>query len=199
MRLALLEAYVGNLGPAAALAREVLATNPAAVIAADAAFVLALAGDRQAAAIMASLVKGLPTNQYLTQLWQPLVAGVTAQESGDAPGAIDTWRLADSYDRGDHAWLRPSYHIGLARLATGDFELARVRFQKVIDYRGVHFNRPLFALAHLGLARVAVAKGQTSAAKAAYELFFEVWRTADAGLPIMKAARAEYARLPKAS
>jgi eukaryotic-like serine/threonine-protein kinase len=199
VRLALLEAYVGNLRPAAALAREVLAANPAAVIAADAAFVLALAGDPQATAIMASLVEELPANQYITQLWQPLVAGLIAQVSGDAPGAIDIWRLADTYDRGDHAWLRPSYHIGLASLATRDFDRAHVRFKKVIDYRGVHFNRPLFALAHLGLARLEAAKGQTDAARAAYELFFEVWRTADAALPIMQAARAEYARLPKAS
>jgi tetratricopeptide (TPR) repeat protein/tRNA A-37 threonylcarbamoyl transferase component Bud32 len=198
VRLALLEAYAGNTAASVTLAREVLATSPAAFITADAAFVLALAGDRQGTAIMAGLVKELPANQYITQLWQPLVTGLNAQASGDARGAADIWRLADAYDRGDHAWLRPSYHIGLARLAAGDFDRARARFQKVIDYRGVHFNRPLFALAHLGLARVERAKGDIGTARTAYELFFKVWSTADAALPIMKAARAEYARLPKA-
>lgn len=199
VRLALLEAYAGNMGPAARLAREVVATNPAAVIAADAAFVLALAGDRQGAAIIAGLVKDAPTNQYITQLWQPLVTGLGAQASGDLQSAMAAWRLADTYDRGDHAWLRPSYHIGLARLAAGDLDQARVRFQKVIEYRGVHFNRPLFALAHLGLARVEAAKGDTTAARAGYDRFFEIWRSADAELPIMKAARGEYARLTRAS
>jgi tetratricopeptide (TPR) repeat protein len=199
VRLALLEVYVGNTQPAAVLAREVLATNPAAVIAADAAFVLALAGDRRGAATMDALVRELPVHQYMTQLWRPLVAGVGTHAAGDPRGAIDTWRLADAYDRGDYAWLRPSYHIGLALLAAGDVDKACVRFQKVIDHRGVHFNRPLFALAHLGLARARAAGGDPVAARVAYERFFAVWSTADAELPVMRAARGEYARLRRAS
>ncbi|MEX2663553.1 MAG: protein kinase [Vicinamibacterales bacterium] len=199
VRLALLEAYTGNMQPAAALARNVLATNPAAVIAADAAFVLALAGDRRGTATMDGLVKERPVDQYLTHLWQPLVAGLGTHAAGDPLGAIDTWRLADTYDRGDFAWLRPSYHIGLAWLAAGKSDEARTRFQKVIDYRGVHFNRPLFALAHLGLARARAAGGDPAAARAAYERFFAVWSTADADLPVMRAARSEYARLRRAS
>jgi tetratricopeptide (TPR) repeat protein len=199
VRLALLEAYVGNLAAAAVLAREVLAVNPAAVIAADAAFVLALAGDAQGTATMDALVTERPVHQYLTQLWQPLVAGLAAQAAGDPRRAVDAWRLAEPYDRGDHAWLRPSYHIGVVSLAAGNHDEARARFTKVIGYRGVHFNRPLFALAHLGLARVEGVSGNPAAARTAYDRFFAVWRTADADLPIMKAARSEYARLRDAS
>jgi serine/threonine protein kinase/tetratricopeptide (TPR) repeat protein len=195
VRLALLEAYAGNRQAAARLAREVLATRPAAVVAADAAFALALAGDDEGAEVMAELVRTSPMNQYLTQLWQPLVAGLAAQARGDERRAVDAWQMADAYDRGDHAWLRPSYHIGLALLAAGDLDLARARFQKVITYRGVHFNRPLTALAYLGLARVDAAKGDAAIARASYDRFFKAWGTADAELPIMKAARAEYARL----
>jgi serine/threonine protein kinase len=199
VRLALLEAYAGNTEVSVAIARAVLAVKPAAVIVADAAFVLALAGDGGGALTMTALVKEHPVHQYLTQLWQPLVAGLDAQAAGDSRAAVAAWRLADPYDRGDHAWLRPSYHIGVALLATGDHEEARARFTKVIDYRGVHFNRPMYALAHLGLARVDAAEGHVAAAAAAYDRFFEVWGTADADLPIMKAARAESERLRRPS
>lgn len=195
VRLALLEAYAGNFRSATALARTVLATQPAPTIAADAAFALALSGNPQGALTMAGLIKERPSQQYLTQMWQPLVDGLGIQASGDQLAAISTWRLADAYDRGDLAWLRPSYHMGLALLAAGQLEQARARFTKVIDYRGVHFNRPMHGLAHLGLARVAAAGKDVTAARAAYDRFFAVWKTADADLPVMKAARTEYARL----
>jgi hypothetical protein len=53
----------------------------------------------------------------------------------------------------------------------------------------------LYPLAHLGLAR-AMQASDPAAARQAYDAFFQVWRTADADLPLVAAARAEYARLP---
>jgi tetratricopeptide (TPR) repeat protein len=199
LRLAMLEIYTGNGARAIVLAGAVLAADPSEFVAADAAFVLALAGDARGATVIKDLVERNPDDEYLTHLWQPLVAGIEAAAAGALPRAIETWRLIDTYDRGDHAWLRPSYHLGLARLATGATEEARARFQKVIEHQGVHFNRPLFALAHLGLARTQAALGNAAGARAAYEQFFAVWSAADAELPIMREARREYARIDAAS
>jgi tetratricopeptide (TPR) repeat protein len=195
LRLALLEVYVGRRREAVTLARQVLAARPSALVAADAAFVLALAGDPRGAAAMDALVGDLPGDEFLGRLWRPLVSGLSAQASGAAASAIEEWRLLDTYDRGDHAWLRPSYHLGLAHLAAGRAAEARRRFQKVIDYRGVHASRPLFALAQLGLARADAADGDAPAARLAYERFFATWSTADPDLPVMVAARKEYAAL----
>jgi tetratricopeptide (TPR) repeat protein len=194
VRLALLEAYAGHVRQAIAIASQVLATDPNELVIADAAAALAVAGDPRGLSTIDDLARAHPTNQFVTEFWQPLVRGLDLMSRGKTADAIATWRLLDRYDRGDHAWLRPSYHLGTALLAAGDFAGARERFQKVIEYRGVHFNRPLFGLAHLGLARVAAAE-RSPAAAAAYEKLFAVWESADADLPVVREARRELARL----
>ena len=54
---------------------------------------------------------------------------------------------------------------------------------------------PIGALAHLQLGRVFALSGDKTKAKAAYEAFLALWKDADADIPILKSARAEYARL----
>jgi hypothetical protein len=56
-------------------------------------------------------------------------------------------------------------------------------------------NFPLGALAHLGLARAYVLQGNTAKAKAAYQDFLTLWKDADPDIPILKDAKAEYAKL----
>jgi len=56
-------------------------------------------------------------------------------------------------------------------------------------------NFPLGALAHLGLARAYVLQGDTVKARAAYQDFLTLWKDADPDMPIVIAAKAEYAKL----
>jgi cytochrome c-type biogenesis protein CcmH/NrfG len=56
-------------------------------------------------------------------------------------------------------------------------------------------NEPIGALAHLGLARSYAMQGDTAKAKAAYQDFLTLWRDADPDIPILKRAKAEYAKL----
>lgn len=56
-------------------------------------------------------------------------------------------------------------------------------------------NFPLGALAHLQLARAYTAAGDSTKAKAAYQDFFNIWKGADSDIPILKEAKAEYAKL----
>jgi transposase-like protein len=56
-------------------------------------------------------------------------------------------------------------------------------------------NSPLGTLARLGLARAYNLLGENAKSRAAYEDFFHVWRDADPDIPILKAAKAEYAKL----
>ena len=51
------------------------------------------------------------------------------------------------------------------------------------------------ALAHLGLARAYVIEGDSAKAKAAYQGFLTLWKDADPDIPILKQAKAEYAKL----
>jgi hypothetical protein len=56
-------------------------------------------------------------------------------------------------------------------------------------------NYPLAALAHLGLGRAYALAGDTSKAKSAYQDFLALWKDADPDVPILKEAKAEYAKL----
>ena len=52
------------------------------------------------------------------------------------------------------------------------------------------------ALAHLQIGRAYVMAGDTAKAKGAYQDFLTLWKDADPDIPILKQAKAEYAKLP---
>ena len=86
--------------------------------------------------------------------------------------------------------------------ATSSFAQAKTQgaeaageFQKIIDHPGIVGNEPIGALARLGLARACVLQGDTTRAKAAYQDFLTLWKDADADIPILKEAKAKYAKL----
>ena len=68
-------------------------------------------------------------------------------------------------------------------------------FQKILDHRGIVLNQPIGALAHLGLARAYAMQGDTAKARAAYQDFLTLWKDADPDIPVLIAAKAEYAKL----
>jgi cytochrome c-type biogenesis protein CcmH/NrfG len=51
------------------------------------------------------------------------------------------------------------------------------------------------ALARLGLARAYAMQGDAAKARATYQEFFTLWKDADPEVPILKQAKAEYAKL----
>jgi eukaryotic-like serine/threonine-protein kinase len=63
------------------------------------------------------------------------------------------------------------------------------------DYRGVKPGRDTGVQAHLGLARAYVLQGDAAKAKAAYQDFFTLWKDANPDIPILIAAKSEYAKL----
>ena len=76
-----------------------------------------------------------------------------------------------------------------------DGNRATAEFQKFIDHRGRVGNSPWGALARLGLARAYAVQGYTAKAKAAYQDFLTLWKNADPDVPVLKGAKAEYAKL----
>jgi hypothetical protein len=91
--------------------------------------------------------------------------------------------------------LYSAYVRGKANLAALHFSDAGADFQQILDHRGMVFNEPTGALAHLGLARARAAQGDATGAKSAYQDFLNLWKDADPDVPILKEAKAEYAKL----
>jgi Tfp pilus assembly protein PilF len=91
--------------------------------------------------------------------------------------------------------LYPVFVRGEAYLAAHQGSEAAAEFQKILGHRGAVQNEPIGALAHLGFARAYVLQGNTAKAKAAYQDFLTLWKDADPDIPILKQAKAEYAKL----
>ena len=72
---------------------------------------------------------------------------------------------------------------------------AAAEFQKILDHRGIVWNAPIGALAHLGLGRAYALSGDKTRAKIAYQDFLTLWRDADPDVPVLKQATAEYGKL----
>jgi len=101
--------------------------------------------------------------------------------------------------------LYPVYVRGEAYLAAGQGRAAALEFQKILDHSGIVWNCRTGALAHLGVARANALEARTSQgadadaarvrALAAYKDFLTLWKDADPDIPILKQAKAEYAKL----
>jgi hypothetical protein len=97
---------------------------------------------------------------------------------------------------GKFGGLYPAYIRGEAYLAAGRGHEAAAEFQKVLSHRGIVLADPIGALAHLQLGRAYALSGDNSKASVAYQQFLDLWDHADEDVPVLKQARAEYARLP---
>jgi eukaryotic-like serine/threonine-protein kinase len=99
------------------------------------------------------------------------------------------------YELGGAAHLRPPYRRGLAYLELQKGAEAAVEFQKILDHPGVDPLNGTRSLANLGLARAYVLTGESGKSRSTYQDFFALWKDADPDIPILKQAKAEYAKL----
>jgi eukaryotic-like serine/threonine-protein kinase len=90
--------------------------------------------------------------------------------------------------------VRPDSAV-VARAQPRQPAAAAAEFQRVIDHRGIVLVDPMDAMARLQLARALVLSGDIAKAKRVYDDLFGLWKDADAGIPIVSEARAEYAKL----
>jgi len=132
--------------------------------------------------------------------WLPTIRAAVALERKDPNRAIELLKVASTVELGEptmilSVFLCPVYLRGETYLMLHDGNRAAVEFQKFIDHRGLVVNFPWGALARLGLARAYAMQGDTAKAKAAYEDFLTLWKDADPDIPILIAAKAEYAKL----
>jgi eukaryotic-like serine/threonine-protein kinase len=147
-------------------------------------------GDAAAARQHAAATNYLPTLRALFSI-----------HAGQPSQAIEQLQPARSYEfaninfKAYFGALYPVYVRGEAYLAANKGAEAAAEFQKILDHRGIVAIDPIGVLAHLQLGRVFALSGDRTRAKAAYQAFLALWKDADADIPILKSARAEYARL----
>jgi predicted Zn-dependent protease len=157
--------------------------------------VLGLVGAPEAARMAAALARQLPDSTLVNGVILPATRAAIALEAGRPAEAVEALRAAVAYEAGNVAVLIPRYLRGEAYLASGQAARALEEFEKILAQRGADPFSPVAALALLGVARAQSALGEREQAAQAYAAFFEAWRAADADVPVLVAARAEYQRL----
>ncbi len=195
------EALFGNLEEARHSATMAMQHSTEQGVQFSAALALAYAGDdKQAHALTDDLAKRFPESTIAQINFLPTLRAKLALNKGNVSVAMESLTAAAPYDfgrSGNYYWtvLYPVYVRGEVYLAAHQGNEAAAEFQKILEHRGVVLNGPIGALAHLQIGRAYAMQGDTAKARAAYQDFLTLWKDADPDIPILKQAKAEYARL----
>jgi pentatricopeptide repeat protein len=165
-----------------------------------AALALARAGDPARARKMADeLAREFPMNTMLNGYWLPTIRAAIEIELKNPARAVELLHAASTYELGAPgpmgATIYPVYVRGQAELLLHLGSEAATEFQKFLDHPSIVLNFPFGALARLGIARAYALQNETAKARAAYQDFLALWKDADSDIPILKEAKAEYAKL----
>jgi eukaryotic-like serine/threonine-protein kinase len=210
---ALQQAAYGNPAEARQSAADALKLAPTSQGAeSEAALAFAMAGDTARAESLAQdLGKRFPLDTQMQSLWLPAIEAQLALGRRNPASALNALQAAFPIELGYISFASSAsclYHIyvrGEAYLAAGQGSAAAGEFQKILDHSGIVWNCWTGALAHLGVARANALQSRTSQgadadaarvrALAAYKDFLTLWKDADPDIPILKQAKAEYAKL----
>jgi len=169
-----------------------------------AALALARAGDiTRAKTLSVELEKQFPANTALNRYWLPIIRAYLEIRLGKPANAL---RLLQPVSTVELAFPAPQfgpgpplysiYVRGQAYLLLNHDEEAANEFQKILTHRNMVGNSLLFSVAHLQLARARSLSGDVPGARKYYQDFLALWKDADPDIPILKQAKAEYAKLP---
>jgi tetratricopeptide (TPR) repeat protein len=178
----------------------------------EVALVFAMAGETARAESLAQdLGKRFPLDTQMQSLWLPAIQAQSALDRKNPASALNALQAVPPIELGKIGFVANIsclYHVyvrGEAYLAAGQGSAAAAEFQKIINHSGIVWNCWTGALAHLGVARANALQARTAQgadadaarvrALAAYKDFLTLWKDADPDIPIMKQAKAEYAKL----
>ena len=128
-------------------------------------------------------------------MWLPEIRAVIELKRGNPTRAVELLAPVTPYEAGWDDNFLAAYLRGEAYLRRSEARKRPSEFQKIIDHPGMVLNSPIGALAHLGVARSYALEGDTTKAGAAYQDFLTLWKDADPDIPILIAAKSEYAKL----
>jgi eukaryotic-like serine/threonine-protein kinase len=196
-REAIFEAEMGNFKAAHDNASTALSRSRARTTLALAGRALSLAGDaREAEAAAQELVRENPLDTIVNMVRVPAIRAGIALNQGNPGKAIELLQPATPYEFGFAATVQPTYLRGLAYLKLHQGKEAANEFQKILDHPGIcMLMLPTCRLAQLQLGRARAEAGDAGGARTAYQDFFAFWKDADPDIPVLKEAKAEYAKL----
>jgi len=212
--LALQQAAYGDAAEASKTTAEALKLAPTSQgVEIEAALAFAMAGATTASkSLVSDLNERFPLDTQTQLLWLPSIQGQLALYGQKPDSALSILQRALPIELGNVittpvgiSCLYPAYIRGEAYLAAEQGAQAAAEFQKILDHSGIVWNCWTGALAHLGVARANALQARTTQgtdvyaarvrALAAYKDFLTLWRDADPDIPILKQAKAEYAKL----
>ena len=166
---------------------------------------LALSGDSARSQVLADdLEKRFPEDTFAKFTYVPVLRALSALERGKPADTVERLHTALTYELAVNGLNFPHFYLGglhsayvrgTALIAAHRYAEGATEFQKILDHPGIVGLDPIGALAHLQLGRVFALSGDKAKAKAAYETFLALWKGADPTTPVLKSAKAEYARL----
>ena len=218
------EAELGNIREARREASEALRLSPGRLVRETSAVALAQSGDtNQSERILEELTKELPLDTLFNNVALPSARAIIEMQGKNPARAITLLEAASPYEFGvgfGAAGCFPNWIRGQAYLQAGDGTKAVVEYQKILDHRGIGPTDLLYGLARLGLGRAYALQASVGVglpqrlpapagrpqgapvqpdalakARTAYQDFLALWQDADPDMPILKEARAEYAKL----
>jgi eukaryotic-like serine/threonine-protein kinase len=152
-----------------------------------------LGNPARARQLQSDIDRRYPLSTYNISVFAPTIR--IALSIPDAPSSADILAImkpAGTYEMGRQAVLIPTYIRAVALLSVKSAVDAEVEFKKVIDNRAVDAASPLFTLAYLGLARSLAIQQRLPESRKAYETVLDLWKAADANLPVLVQAKREH-------
>jgi predicted Zn-dependent protease len=147
--------------------------------------------DSKAQNLAQGIVRDHPEHIFV-QLFSSFVPAFIALNHAHPDRALEVLRPAAVYDA---TWIFLLYARGTSYLRFGRAQEAVQDFQHIRNLHSYYPDEPLISLAYVGQARGYHLLGDTTKARTAYQDFFAVWKDADPDIPILKQAKAEYAKL----
>jgi eukaryotic-like serine/threonine-protein kinase len=165
------------------------------------ALALALCGDAaQAEKLAGETSKLFPNGTLWNAVQLPAIRAAIALKRDQPAKAVELLASASPYER---ACPEAVYLRGLAYLGLREGAEAAAEFEKILDHKGANWGSAwqhpywaqFYSLSYLGLARASALAGDSAKARKAFQDFFALWKDADPDIPVLIAAKVEYAKL----
>ena len=165
------------------------------------ALALAICGDaHQAEKLAGEISKLFPNGTLWNAVQLPAIRAAIVLKRDQPAKAVELLASASPYER---AHPEAVYLRGLAYLSLREGPQAAAEFEKILDYKGASWGSDwqhpywgqFYSLSYLGLARASALAGDKAKAEKTFQDFLSLWKDADPDIPILIAAKAEYAKL----
>jgi tetratricopeptide (TPR) repeat protein len=187
------EGLFGQKARAIEDATQALKISQAPNVVVPTAFMFALVGEENRALKLADQVaKQRPYDTLVQYVSVPDIKALVAINHGDVAKASDLLDGALIYGRVDSPTL---YMRGLTYLKAGQAAEAAQAFQRQLNLKTYFGTDVVLALDQVGLARAYALQGDKPKSRIAYQDFLSVWKDASPEIPLLREAKAEYARL----